>query len=566
MKVALVPFDPEVGDVQGNAARMAEAVRDAAGRGADLVVLPELALCGYPPRDVLLRAGFVEACEAAAARLASVAPGATVVVGSPRGVRGGPRPIANSVAVLRGGRVLAWYDKRLLPTYDVFDEHRYFTPGAAPGLVAGACPGDRPLGVMVCEDLWRARDVNARAEYAPDPVGDMAGAGAACIAVPSASPFERGKHARHVEILRSAAARAGAPLLSVNQGGACDDLVFDGDVRVVWPDGRMVAGPRWGSEPLVVDLADAAQDAARSARAPAPANDDTWRDLWHALVRGTRAYLARTGHARAVLGLSGGVDSALVAAVGAAAIGGRNVTGVLMPGRWSSPGSVADALESARRLRMPTLSLPIGAAHDLLAASVGDGLRSAALPPLEGLADENLQSRLRGLQVMAVSNATGALALTTGNKSEYAVGYTTLYGDMNGGLAPIGDVLKTDVYALSRWVNAHAAACGFGEPPIPEASLAKAPSAELRADQTDQDTLPPYEHLDAIIRGWVEEERSEEEIVRATGLAPDLVRTWTRAIDRAEFKRFQAALILKVSSRAFGRGRRMPLALRWRPS
>lgn len=575
MKVALVPFDPEVGDVLGNAARMATLVRDAAGQGAGLVVLPELAICGYPPRDILLRAGFAEACEAAVRGLAQVAPTVTVVVGAPRTVGNGPRPIANSVAVLRDGAVRAWYDKRLLPSYDVFDEHRYFSPGSLPGAIADVGPRGERLGILVCEDLWQAHDVNARAAYAADPLAEAAAGGVACIAVPSASPFVRGKHARHVEILQRAAARAGAPILSVNQGGACDDLVFDGDARVVWPDGRMVAGERWSSHALMVDLAHApaerevaprggASPGARESEGAPSAND--LPDLWQALVRGTRAYLTRTGHTRGVLGISGGVDSALVAAIGVAALGAKHMLGVLMPGRWSSPGSVADALELARRLQMRTLELSIGAAHDLLGASIGGALGSAGLPGVDGLADENLQSRLRGLQVMAVSNATGALALTTGNKSEYAVGYTTLYGDMNGGLAPIGDVLKTDVYALARWVNAHAAECGFAEPPIPEATLVKAPSAELRADQTDQDTLPPYADLDAIVRGWVEEERSEEEIVRATGLAPEMVRMWTRAMDRAEFKRFQAAVILKISSRAFGRGRRMPLALHWRPS
>lgn len=560
MKVALIQFDPTVGDVAGNATRAADLVRQAQRDGAHLVVFPELAICGYPPRDLLLRQGMAEACERAVALVAAAATSSTVLIGSPRAVQGGARPVANSVAVLQQGRLVRWYDKRLLPTYDVFDEDRYFAPGREPCVVEVAVPGGPAarVGVLVCEDLWRAQDVLARAEYAVDPLMETRRADATLMVALSASPFEQGKGARHEAMLAEAAARAGVPVASVNQFGGYDDLIFDGDVRMVWPSGAAWHAPRWQAGCHVVSAVEPASHAVSSG--------GPLRDLWDALVCGTRAYLARTGHREAVVGLSGGIDSAFVCTLAAAALGPGRVIGVLMPSRWSSVGSVSDARDLAERLGVRTLMLPIGDAHTQLAGALDAELVSAGLPGVAGLVDENLQSRLRGLQVMAVSNATGALVLTTGNKSEYAAGYTTLYGDMNGGLAPIGDVLKTEVWALSRWVNAHAAECGFRTAPIPEASIEKPPSAELRPNQTDQDTLPPYEALDAIVRAWVDEECSVEETVARTGLAEDVVRHWTQAIDRAEFKRYQAAVILKVSPRAFGRGRRMPLAQRWRPA
>ena len=562
MRIALVQFDATVGDVTGNAGRIAERAVDALRAGADLAVFPELSLCGYPPRDLLQREGFAAGCRSAAEGIAAALANAglgdrAVLVGLPREVDGRPRPLANAVALLRGGCIEAWYEKRLLPDYDVFDEERHFSAGHGP--MVFACAGRR-VGVLLCEDLWRARDVAiAGVSYPVDPVADAGRAGADVLVVPSASPFVRGKHARHAAIVASAAARAGMPVCALNASGANDDLVFDGDARIVQPDGRAACAARWGSGVLVASL----DGTGAGWSGTAPAHDDM-RETFDALVEAIRGYFAKSGATKAVLGLSGGIDSALVGALAAAALGGGNVLGILMPSKWSSAGSVDDANDLARRCGLCTMVLPIEPAHAALAGHLDAAFRAAGHAPFAGLADENLQSRLRGLQVMAVSNALGGFVLSTGNKSEMAVGYATLYGDMCGALAPLGDVLKTDVWALARWMNANHASIGFVQPPIPEASITKVPSAELRPDQTDQDTLPPYEVLDRIVRGWVEDELDAETIARAQGLDAALVARWVRAIELAEYKRRQAPIIPKLSARAFGPGRRMPVAARLR--
>ncbi len=558
MRIALARFDATVGDVPGNARRMIDRAVELAAAGAQCIAFPELALCGYPPRDLLQREGFLGACERAAQEMAAElhargAGDAAVLVGMPASAPGAPVPARNIVAVMRGGRIEAFHIKRLLPDYDVFDEPRHFTPGDRPCVID--CGGAK-VGIVICEDLWRAEDANAAGHsYAIDPVAESVAAGATVIACPSASPFAVGKHARHARILAAAARRVGVAVCSLNASGANDDLVFDGDACIVFPDGRTMRAPRWGSDALVHDL---------RAALPASSADvtqDPSAERWDALLAAMRGYFAKTGHTHAVLGLSGGIDSALVGALAAAALGGDRVTGILMPSRYSSEGSRSDARELARRCGMKAFELPIEPAHAMLAGHLEPHLRAAGAS-LAGLADENLQSRLRGLQLMAFSNATGALVLATGNKSEYAVGYSTLYGDMCGALAPIGDILKTDVWTLSRWMNANHAALGFAEPPIPEASIEKVPSAELRPDQTDQDSLPPYETLDAIVRGWVEEELDVESIVRAAGCDRAMVQRWVQAIDRAQYKRAQAPVIPRLSARAFGPGRRVPIVMR----
>ena len=558
MRIALARLDATVGDVTGNAGRIVDAAMALAGQGADCIVFPELALCGYPPRDLLQRRGFVARCQAAADEMARTlaargAGGAAVLVGMPTAAAGTAAPFRNTVALLRGGRVEATYAKRLLPDYDVFDEPRHFAPGGAPCVFE--CAGER-VGVVVCEDLWRAEDaVAAGHAYAIDPVAETAAAGATVVVCPSASPFASGKNARHAAILAAAARRAGIAVCSINASGANDDLVFDGDARIVRPDGTSIAAARWGSDALVADP----RAAGHATTSSGP--DDVHADRWHAIVAGIAGYFRKTGHRTAALGLSGGIDSALVAALAAAALGGERVTGLLMPSRFSSKGSLDDARELARRCGLRAIEIPIAPAHAALAEHLAPHF-AAAGAPLAGLADENLQSRLRGLQLMAWSNASGALVLTTGNKSEYAVGYATLYGDMCGALAPIGDLLKTDVWALARWANANHRALGFEAPPIPEESITKVPSAELRPDQTDQDSLPPYETLDMIVRGWVEEELPAHAIADAHALPRELVARWTRAIDLAQYKRAQAPVILRLSARAFGPGRRMPIAMR----
>jgi len=541
MRIAPLQLDPVVGDVQGNLARIVEAARTAAALGADLAVTGELAICGYPPRDLIEREGFVERCEQAVAELADRC-ALPLLVGAPRRVG---RRARNAVAFLRGGRIEAWYDKRLLPTYDVFDEWRHFEPGAAPLVIELA--GQR-LGVLVCEDLWRADDAVGPGRYACDPVADCAALGVRAIVALSASPFRLGKHERQDGILQAAAARIHGSVVSVNQVGANDDLVFDGASALVDATGTIAQLPRFEESVDVLELG-------MPPRAIEPR--DAQHDTFRALVASIGGYLRKTGHSRAIVGLSGGIDSAVVAALCVRALGAANVRGVMMPSRFSSDHSLSDARASAAALGMPEPDLlPIADAHALLARTIG------ATQPLEGLADENLQSRLRGLTLMALSNATGAMVVSTGNKSELAVGYATLYGDMCGGIAPIGDLTKGQVYALARWMNDHHVRAGFDRPPVPEGSITKPPSAELRPDQRDQDTLPPYDELDAIVHGFVDLEQSPSTIARRIGLDEAMVRRWCLAIDRAQYKRDQAGVVPKVSARAFGPGRRLPLAMR----
>ncbi len=549
MRVALAQLDPTVGDVAGNAQRLADAAREAVAGGADLLVASELVLVGYPPRDLLERGGLAEACLRAAQRLAADFPSLAMLVGLPRSVPGDPRPLRNSVALLRGGRVEAFADKRLLPSYDVFEEDRFFAPGDASLVFVHA---GRRCGIAICEDLWRAQDAGSVRGYAVDPIADLAASGCEIVFAPSASPFVRGKHALHLAHLAATSRRLGGTLISVNQSGANDELVFDGGSAIARRGAIEHVLPRFREAVAIVDPA---------IGGCAPAGEEGWeRETFEAIVAGIRGYARKTGHRAALLGLSGGLDSALVAALAAAALGPLNVRGVLLPSRFSSEGSRRDARESVRRLGLGHADeLSIEAAHAALAATLVPAIGAA-----DGVVDENLQSRARGTLLMAIANATGALLLTTGNKSEMAVGYATLYGDMNGGLAPIGDLLKTDAYALARWMNRHAPSLGFGEPPIPEPSIEKPPSAELRPDQTDQDSLPPYDALDAVIRGWVEESLPLEAIAASSGMPLGDVRALVRSIDRMEFKRKQAPPILKLSRRAFGRGRAMPLAGTWK--
>jgi NAD+ synthase (glutamine-hydrolysing) len=549
LKIALCQVNARVGDIARNEARHADAILRAAAAGAQLAVFPEMSLLGYPPRDLVERHGVREACMAATERIARIVPaGMTALVGLP--IRAERRPLANALAILRDGRIEGFARKQLLPTYDVFDEDRHFEPGTRSTVVEHA--GAR-VAALLCEDLWQAGDVGVCRTYAGDPVADAVAQGARILAVASASPFIAGKDAVHAEMLARRARASGAWVVSVNAVGGQDDLIFDGGSRVVAPDGRIVAACARFREDLVVF--DTANPAATAVPADLSGDDARDAERFHAIVLGLRDYLAKTGHTRVLLGLSGGIDSALVAALAAAAIGPANVTGILMPSRYSSLGSVKDAEESARLLDLGRIeTLPIDAVHRAIESTV-DGKFST-----DGLAGENLQSRARGLLVMLASNATGALVLTTGNKSEYAAGYATLYGDMNGGLAPIGDLYKTEVYAMARMLNARSAAFGFERPPIPSSSIDKAPSAELRPNQTDQDSLPPYALLDAVLRVLVEQEGSVDDAIHATGAARELVERIAFMLDRAQFKRDQAAVILKLSPRAFGRGRRYPIA------
>jgi NAD+ synthase (glutamine-hydrolysing) len=548
MRIALAQLDPVIGDIPANRDAVRSAMEQARAAGADVLLCPELVLCGYPPRDLLLRAGFVEACEQAVAELAAESGECCVIIGAPRRLEHGG--LANSAFVCHGGSIQAVADKQLLPGYDVFDEDRYFRPGQR----ACECRLDGVhLGVLLCEDAWQARDTVGGERYSVNPVADLAAAGVQVLLVPSASPFVVGKHARHASELVRLASRHAMTVAVVNQRGANDDLVFNGESFVVDADGRMLhargefVGAADGIDIVDLDTAE-----------PMSIMELEDVDAQHrALVEGVEGYLRKTGHEEVVIGLSGGIDSALTAVIAAAAIGPERVTGVLMPSRWSSTGSVEDARELAARVGMPTIELPIEPLHaGVLETLEAGGARAT------GVTDQNVQARLRGLLLMALANERNALALATGNKSELAMGYATLYGDMNGALAVLGDVYKTEVQAMSRWVNDHPALAGFQSPPIPEATITKPPSAELAPDQLDEDSLPPYDVLDDILRRLIDADQSTADVLRDTEHDAHLVDRVARMLDLAQFKREQAAVILKTSPRAFGRGRPWPVVAR----
>jgi NAD+ synthetase len=558
MRLTLAQLNPTVGDVAGNARLVIEACEQAVRDGADAVVTTELCLIGYPPRDLVFRKGVVEACEQAAAFIARQCPDIVAVVGHPRRCPRGTRPFCNSLSVCAGGRVARVYDKRLLPGYDVFDEDRYFEPGRETCVIEVA---GRRLGLMICEDFWRAQDVTAETKYVEDPVQETVDAGCDAIAMLNATPFIRGKWERHVTQIRAAAARHRLPIVSVHQVGANDDLIFDG--RSVAVDGTgspLAVLPGWQPAVLTIDLPRRGAAAAPALPRDVGLEVDPVAELFHALVLGTRDYVAKTGHEKVLVGLSGGIDSSLTACLAAAALGPGNVIGLMMSSRYSSAASVEDAMEVASNLGLARCEdVPIRAAHQ----AVGDTLAPVLGAAAAGVVDENVQARLRAVIIMAWSNATGALVLVPSNKSELAAGYATIYGDMSGALAVLGDVVKTRVYAIAEWINAHFEEAGFDRPPIPERVFTKPPSAELRPDQTDQDTLPPYDILDQIVERSIEREQSVRQIIEETGLDPGLVRGIARMIDRAQFKRDQFAPVLKVTPRAFGRGRPMPIAMRW---
>jgi len=593
MRIALAQVNPTVGDIDANAELCARAAALAEERGADLLVFPELVLCGYPPKDLLLAEGFVHACERACRTLARIVPrGMTIVLGTP--TRAGKRAkggIANALVALRGGTIIATYHKRLLPTYDVFDEDRYFTPGDDAVVLRVRGTSDaKPtaVGLSICEDLWRGEDAGFSQRYAgrADPVAALVRAGAKVIVNPSASPFVVGKGKRHRAILRGHAKKHGVWVAAVNQVGGNDDLVFDGHAAVYDPSGTLVAAGRgFGDDLVCIDVPAGGGKTSKASRAKAlssaamPAKAARVADpllsasepelIFRALVLGVRDYCLKTGFRSAVIGLSGGIDSAVTAAIAVAALGPTNITGLLMPGPYSSDHSISDALDLAARLGITTATLRVTGAVDAFRPMLDPAFTAnhlAALgATLPDLAEENLQSRVRGTAIMAWSNRSGAIVLTTGNKSEMAVGYCTLYGDMNGGLAVLSDVTKQMVYAMACWMTEHFEHAGFAVAPIPVGSIDKPPSAELRPNQTDQDSLPEYAVLDEILQRAVEGRESPATIARRTRIDAATVRRVMRLIDLSEYKRRQAATGLKVTSVAFGTGRRMPIAQRWRP-
>jgi len=540
LRIALLQLNPIPGDLAGNAALITAAAREAQRQGADLSLTSELALMGYLPRDLLMSHGFVKrSCEMlhSMARELTNAPPVFVGVATPNPAEMG-RPLFNSAVLLHNGSVGPTFHKTLLPTYDVFDEDRYFEPAKEPQIMD--FDGTR-LGLSICEDVWNDRDFWQRPRYHQDPITSLAEAGAQIIVNLSASPFVVGKQQLRERMFGHSARRHGIPLVYVNQAGGNDDLIYDGRSCAFDAKGRLIArGKPFAEDVVVVDLATGQGTVAEDDFQPEA-------EIWHALVLGVRDYARKTGFKNVLLGLSGGIDSALTAAIAAEAMGRENVLGVLMPSPYSSSGSVDDSVALAKNLGIKTLTLPIAQIMQSYEASLHDAF--AGRP--EDVTEENIQSRIRGNLLMALSNKYGALLLTTGNKSELSVGYCTLYGDMSGGLAVIADLPKMMVYRVARWRNQRRA-------DIPEAVLTKAPSAELRPNQTDQDSLPPYEILDEILERHVEGCESEEEILEH-GYDPETVRRVLRMVRNAEFKRKQAAPGLKVTSRAFGTGWRMPI-------
>jgi NAD+ synthase/NAD+ synthase (glutamine-hydrolysing) len=550
MKIALLQINPTVGDLTGNSLLIANAALAAKEQGADLAVTPELALAGYLPRDLLLSEGFVSRCWDALATLAgTLANGPAVIVGLPEPNRSDEgRPLFNTAVLLQNGTIGQRFRKSLLPTYDVFDEDRYFEPSRGPEILE-IC--DRRLGISICEDVWNDRDFWKRRRYHFDPIRDLARAGADAIINLSASPFAAGKYLLRERMLGSLAAKHQTPLLYVNQVGGDDDLVFDGRSCAFSADGHTIARARaFASDILVVDLDRPATAPESGGCSEASGEAPAESEVWDALVLGTRDYVRKCGFTSVVLGLSGGVDSALTAAIAAEAVGPDKVLGVLMPSPYSSQGSLDDARELATQLGIATETLPIETAMHAMESTLKDVFRGTE----RDVTEENIQARIRGNLLMAISNKRGALLLTTGNKSELAVGYCTLYGDMSGGLAVIADVPKTMVYRVAKWLNRTK-----GRAVIPENTLTKAPSAELRPNQTDQDSLPPYDVLDAILERHIEHHEPADKII-AAGFDAATVTRVLGLVRRAEFKRKQAAPGLKITDRAFGTGWRMPIA------
>jgi NAD+ synthase (glutamine-hydrolysing) len=556
MKIALAQLNPTIGDLPGNAQRILAAAEQSAQQGARLMLTPELSLCGYPPRDLLMNPSFVQAMAATLQTLATQLPkGLAVLVGTvevnPRSAQGG-KPLFNSAALLCDGRIQQIFPKRLLPTYDVFDEDRYFEPGHQ----ANHFELDGiHIGVTICEDLWNDEGFWGKRNYVDNPIADLVQANVDVTVNLSASPYTVGKQRLREAMLHHSAVHYQQPVIYINQVGGNDDLIFDGNSVALNRQGEIVCRAQGFAADLIMVEFDG-KDLQPSRITPPPSSDDA--EIWSALVLGVRDYARKCGFTKAVLGLSGGIDSALVAAIAAAALGADNVLGVLMPSPYSSDHSVNDALALAQILGIQTQTLPIGN----LMQGFDQSLEPLFAGTQFGVAEENLQSRIRGNLLMAIANKFGYLLLSTGNKSEMAVGYCTLYGDMNGGLAAIADVPKTRVYSLCTWLNQTAEQQGNGQATIPVHILTKPPSAELKPGQVDQDSLPPYDVLDDILARLVQGHQSAPEIVAAGHDAATVDRV-LRLVKIAEFKRRQAPPGLKITDRAFGTGWRMPIANRW---
>ncbi|MDB9474089.1 NAD+ synthase [Dolichospermum circinale] len=554
MKIAIAQINPLVGDLSGNAQKILEMSQQASLTGVRLLLTPELSICGYPPRDLLLNPSFVVAMNQTLQKLAEDLPAnlavlvGTVVKNSQARITGG-KNLFNSMALLENGKIQQFFHKRLLPTYDVFDEHRYFEHGLE---VNYLIVDHLKIGVTICEDLWNDEEFWGKRSYPINPINDLADLGVDLIVNLSASPYTVGKQNLREAMLKHSAISFQKPIIYTNQVGGNDDLIFDGRSFAVNKQGEIIArGEGFVSDFITVEFDANQQDLVLGNISPVYESEEA--EIWDALVLGVKDYVHKCRFSKVLLGLSGGVDSALVAAIATAALGKENVIGILMPSPYSSEHSISDALALAENLDIQTEILPIGELMQTFDQSLNDLFAGTEF----GIAEENLQSRIRGNLLMAISNKFGYLLLSTGNKSEMSVGYCTLYGDMNGGLSVIADVPKTRIYSLCQWLNSH-----HQKEVIPVNILTKAPSAELKPGQVDQDSLPAYDILDDILDRLLHQHQSAAEIVIA-GHDPVVVDKVLQLLSRAEFKRRQAAPGLKITDRAFGTGWRMPIASSW---
>jgi len=544
MLVALAQINTTVGDLEGNTGLMLRYARDAAAQGARMVVFPELSLNGYPPRDLVEKESFLDRTQHQLERLAAGTAdlGIAIICGyvGRSGVTDGKRA-TNSAAVIEGGRFIFRQNKALLPTYDVFDEARYFVPAEHQELFK---LDGRPIALTICEDAWNDKQFWQRHLYRRDPVEELAAAGAELLITINASPYHMHKRELRRTVFANTAQRFRMPVVYLNQVGGNDQLIFDGSSFAMDAEARVIASAASFREDLVLVDVDAGTG---DMRANLPDEEEA---VYEALTLGTRDYITKCGFGRVLVGLSGGIDSSLTAVIAAEAVGRENVTGVAMPGPYSSEHSVTDARELAGRLGIRFETVPITGVYERYLEVLDPVFAGAP----RDVTEENIQARIRGAILMALSNKWCALVLTTGNKSEIAVGYCTLYGDMVGGLAVISDVPKTLVYKLARVANRR------NRNAIPENVFVKAPSAELRPNQKDSDSLPEYEVLDAVLKAYIEEYKSPGEIAGETGVDLGLVKHIINSVDRAEYKRQQAAPGLKVTTKAFGMGRRFPIA------
>jgi len=541
VKIALGQINPTVGDFSGNAAKIIQFTLQARSAGAGLILFPELSVSGYPPRDLVDRPWFVARNRTTVERIAAETQGIAVICGMVTAAEADSgKKAMNSAALLREGRIEFIQSKMLLPTYDVFDEMRNFAPAKSQQLF-NLC--GKQMALTICEDAWNDKRFWNRRLYGVDPVEELVRAGGNLVLNISASPFWLGKRELRRDMLASIARNQKVPVAMVNQVGGNDSLVFDGSSLVIAPDGQVIAQAKSFEEDLIYFDSQKLTGDLHSQIAGEEAS------AYEALVLGTRDYVHKCGFQRAIIGLSGGIDSALTASIAADALGSENVIGVGMPGPYSSRGSIDDARELAGNLKIRFELLSINDIYESALRTLAPVF--AGMP--QDVTEENIQSRARGMLLMSMSNKLGALVLSTGNKSELAVGYCTLYGDMVGGLAVISDVPKALVYRLSAYVNSRRKV-------IPEATIEKPPSAELRPDQKDSDSLPPYDVLDAILEDYVEESLSAEQIACAHDFDLELVRRVIRMVERSEYKRQQAAPGIKISAKAFGYGRRFPIA------